>query len=69
MSRVINLPADIVANNIINGIAPNATEAQETQAYRSEVTSSLAKIATLLQAILNHQRVITGIESSNEGDF
>ena len=39
------------------------------KAFRKEVLSSLGHIATLLQLILNHQRIITGVESENEGDF
>lgn len=69
MAKVINLPGDLITDRNIEGIAPSATEKLEEKAHRQAVLMELGRINTLLQVILNHQRVITGIESENEGDF
>ena len=41
----------------------------EDISYRNNHLEELGRISKLLYVILNHQRVITGIESDNEGDF
>ena len=69
MARVINLPGDQIADTIIEGIAQTEAEKNTDAVFRQELMSNLHHITTLLQVMLNHQRVITGIESDNEGDF
>lgn len=69
MAKVINLPGDLLADRTIEGIAPSPSEKSEEKAYRQAVLMELGRISTILQVILNHQRLITGVESENEGDF
>ena len=69
MAKVINLPGDLITDRNIEGIALSSSEKLEEKAHRQAVLMELGRISALLQVILNHQRVITGIESENEGDF
>ncbi len=55
MPRVINLPADL---------ASTETEVSDnTEIFRSELLSTLEEINKSLRTIINHQRLITDMET------
>ena len=67
MPTVINLPADLTSSKTIAGLEMTTAETTATESYREQLLESQHRIETLLKVIINHQRIITGIETGDEG--
>lgn len=67
MPTVINLPGDLVSSKTIEGLEITNAEATATETYREQMIEAQHRIEGLLRIIINHQRIITGIETNEEG--
>ena len=69
MATVINLPADITATKIIDGISPDEAEQKNLDTFHAETRRQQAQIIELLTKINNHLRIASGIDDSDTNTF
>ena len=69
MSTVINLPADLTATKIIEGISLDDKEQENLDVFHAETRRQQAQIIELLTKINNHLRIASGIDDSDTNTF